>query len=91
MKHKKKMGVIGGMGPLATMDFATKVVRFTEASCDQEHIPMIIDNRIQIPDRTNYILNGTNSPLSELIACATPHTIFMMKSKNTSIFLSYTS
>ena len=55
MKHKKKMGVIGGMGPLATMDFATKVVRFTEASCDQEHIPMIIDNRIQIPDRTNYI------------------------------------
>ena len=71
MKHKKKMGVIGGMGPLATMDFATKVVRFTEASCDQEHIPMIIDNRIQIPDRTNYILNGTNSPLSELIASAT--------------------
>ncbi len=70
------MGVIGGMGPLATMDFVTKVIRFTQASRDQEHIPMIIDNRTQIPDRTDYILTKQNSPLDELISSA----LFLQKS-----------
>ncbi|MFC4803587.1 aspartate/glutamate racemase family protein [Filifactor villosus] len=70
MKQAKLMGVIGGMGPLATMDFATKVIRLTPATKDQEHIPMIIDNRTTIPDRTNYILNGTDSPLESLIESA---------------------
>lgn len=64
------MGVIGGMGPLATMDFATKVICLTPATKDQEHIPMIIDNRTTIPDRTNYILKGTDSPLDALIESA---------------------
>lgn len=71
MKQPKRMGVIGGMGPLATMDFATKVIRLTPASSDQEHIPMLIDNKTTIADRTNYILTGMNSPLNALIESAT--------------------
>lgn len=70
MKQAKRMGVIGGMGPLATMDFVSKVIRLTPAGSDQEHIPMLIDNKTGIPDRTNYILNGTDSPLEELIESA---------------------
>ena len=35
---KKKLGIIGGMGPLATAYFYEKIIERTEASCDQDHI-----------------------------------------------------
>ena len=63
---KKKIGIIGGMGPLATADLFKKIVLLTDADSDQEHIHIIIDNNTNIPDRTDYILNGINNPLNEL-------------------------
>ncbi len=45
----KKLGILGGMGPLATVDLFKKVVMMTNAKCDQEHIHQIIDNNSQIP------------------------------------------
>lgn len=58
----KRIGIIGGMGPLATIDIYSKIVKLTNASKDQDNIPIVIDNYPQIPDRTAYILGGTQDP-----------------------------
>ena len=67
---KKTIGIIGGMGPMATADLFTKIINFTDASRDAEHIHVVIDNNPQIPDRTSAILRGTESPLPYLIESA---------------------
>ncbi|MEK4230795.1 aspartate/glutamate racemase family protein [Solibacillus sp. FSL H8-0538] len=54
---KKTLGIIGGVGPLATMFIGEMIVRRTKASADQEHMHTIIDNDTTIPDRTAYILD----------------------------------
>ena len=66
----KVLGVIGGVGPMATVDFYKKVVELTDASCDQEHIHVLIDGYSQIPDRTASILAGDERPLPYLIDSA---------------------
>ncbi|TQS75441.1 amino acid racemase [Ornithinibacillus gellani] len=52
-----KLGVIGGMGPLATSMFYQKLIDHTEAKQDQDHIDTIILNHATLPDRTYAILN----------------------------------
>ena len=52
----KRLGVIGGLGPMATAFFMQMVIEMTEAETDQEHIEMLIHNCPSIPDRTSYIL-----------------------------------
>ncbi|MFD1851067.1 aspartate/glutamate racemase family protein [Oceanobacillus bengalensis] len=54
----KKLGVIGGMGSLATINFYERVIKNTVAANDQEHIDMVILNHATMPDRTNAILTG---------------------------------
>ena len=56
---KKTLGIIGGVGPLATMLIGEMIVRRTKAQKDQEHVHTIIDNDTSIPDRTAYILDHT--------------------------------
>ncbi len=51
------VGVIGGVGPLATAYFLDKVVRLTVAARDQDHLDMIVFNHSAIPDRTARILD----------------------------------
>lgn len=58
---KDFLGVVGGIGPLATTYFMKKVINFTSAVNDQDHINMIVLNHAEIPDRTAYILDKTNS------------------------------
>lgn len=53
----KTVGVLGGLGPMATVYFFNMVVEKTKASKDQDHIDMIISNRASTPDRTSYILD----------------------------------
>lgn len=60
---KKALGILGGMGPLATADLFTKIVTMTNAESDREHIRIYIDNNSQITDRTAAILHGGESPL----------------------------
>lgn len=55
---EKKLGVLGGMGPLATSVFFDRVVQHTEAMNDQEHINMVILNHTTLPDRTTAIMTG---------------------------------
>ena len=50
MKNNKTVGVMGGLGPMATVYFYDMVVRLTDASIDQEHIDMVIVNRATTPD-----------------------------------------
>ncbi|MCD8300867.1 MAG: amino acid racemase [Clostridiales bacterium] len=54
------LGVIGGLGPLATACYLEMMINMTDASCDQEHVNMIIYNCPQIPDRTAYILGKSD-------------------------------
>jgi len=56
---KKILGIIGGVGPLATMFLGEMIVRRTNAVKDQDHLHTIIDNDTTIPDRTAYILDQT--------------------------------
>ena len=51
----KKLGVIGGLGPMATALFMQMVTEMTEAEVDQEHIEMLIHSCPHIADRTAYI------------------------------------
>lgn len=60
-------GVLGGMGPLATVDFLHKLVLATPASRDQEHIPTLIWNVPQIPDRQHYLAGHGTSPLPAML------------------------
>lgn len=50
------IGVIGGMGPMASAYFMELVTDMTEASCDQEHLSMYIASCPSVPDRTAFIL-----------------------------------
>ncbi|OXJ22615.1 aspartate racemase [Burkholderia sp. HI2714] len=61
------VGILGGMGPLATVDFMDKIVRLTMASSDQEHIPLLVANLPHIEDRSNAIINGGADPLPALL------------------------
>jgi len=61
------IGVIGGMGPLATADFVQKVISATSAEHDEQHVPMLISNDPRIPRRPAAILQGAQSPLPRLM------------------------
>ncbi len=67
---KRTIGIIGGMGPIATCDLMQQIITNTEASCDQEHVHLLVDNNTSIPDRTEAILRDGESPLAELLQSA---------------------
>lgn len=61
------IGVLGGMGPMATVDFMRKVILLTPVSRDQDHLPLIAYSVPQVPDRSAAIVEGTESPLPAMI------------------------
>lgn len=69
MTHKT-IGVLGGMGPWATLDFFEKILRLTPAKTDQEHLRVIIDNNPKIPDRSPAIVGTGEDPTPALVAGA---------------------
>ncbi|MBH0040487.1 aspartate/glutamate racemase family protein [Pseudoalteromonas sp. SWN166] len=63
----RTLGVLGGMGPLATASFMNQVIALSPAKSDQEHIPMFIRNIPQIPDRTKFLMGiEDENPFFEL-------------------------
>ncbi len=60
---KKTIGILGGMGPLATADLYRRLVLLTDAASDSEHIRVYIDSNTTIHDRTSAILSGGADPL----------------------------
>ena len=67
---QKIIGILGGLGPEATVDLFYKIVKLTPAEKDQDHFRIIIDNNPKIPDRTDAIISNGKNPLSELVATA---------------------
>jgi aspartate racemase len=63
----KLLGVLGGMGPLATADFLRKLTEITPASRDQDHIPVLVYSNPQVPDRSTAITGKGESPLPALL------------------------
>jgi aspartate racemase len=69
MSEELILGVIGGLGPIATAHFMELVTVMTDANTDQEHLEMIIHSAPSIPDRTAHILDDTKpSPLPRMVA-----------------------
>ena len=55
---RPKLGILGGMGPQATLELCQRIVDHTGADRDQDHIPTLIYSDTHIPDRTAAILGG---------------------------------
>ncbi len=69
--NKPVLGVLGGVGPLATAYFLKLLIERTPANSDQEHIPVVVINDPQIPDRTAFILDRlAPDPLPEMVGVA---------------------
>ncbi|AKZ61279.1 aspartate racemase [Herbaspirillum hiltneri N3] len=65
-----KIGVVGGVGPAATVDFIEKVIRNTPAARDQDHIKLVVEHNPKIPDRTdNLIGDGADPTVAIYAAC----------------------
>lgn len=64
------IGILGGMGPMATCDLMRKVIDNTHAAADQEHLRIVVDNNTNIPDRTAAILGKGEDPRPEMIKSA---------------------
>ena len=61
------IGILGGMGPAATVDFVGKLVSLTPAQCDQDHIPLLLASIPHVPDRSAAILGQGHDPLPALL------------------------
>lgn len=65
-KTHKTVGVMGGMGPDATVDFMAKVVALTDAARDQDHVHMVVDHDPSIPNRQIAIASGEDDVTARL-------------------------
>ena len=70
MSETKTVGVIGGLGPMATLDFFERILRRTRAVREQDHLRLIIDNNTKIPDRNAFKRGEGPSPGPALAAAA---------------------
>lgn len=69
-KPEQTVGVIGGLGPKATLDFYAKLINMTAAETDQEHLHVIINSNAKIPNRQNALSGKGPSCAPELIQSA---------------------
>jgi aspartate racemase len=69
-RRYRRVGVLGGMGPLATQAFYGELIRATEAESDQDHIPVVVDADPSISDRTAFLLGAGADPRPAIMAAA---------------------
>ena len=65
---EKAIGILGGMGPAATLDCFAKIIKNTPAQTDQEHLHILIDSNPKVPDRNAAIAGKGESPVPILVA-----------------------
>lgn len=71
LPSRRRIGIIGGMGPAATVDLMQKIIDATPATRDQDHVPMVVWNVPQIPERVGHIHDATSpSPAPAMRAAA---------------------
>ena len=69
MKKCTYLGILGGLGPASTVYFCELLTNHTLATCDADHIDMLISSRATTPDRTAYILDKSSpDPLPVMLA-----------------------
>lgn len=61
------VGIVGGMGPYATLDLFRKILEITPVLTETDHLRIIIDNNPRMPSRTRYFLYDENSPVDMMI------------------------
>ncbi|MDR1260606.1 MAG: amino acid racemase [Oscillospiraceae bacterium] len=67
---KDFLGIVGGIGPLATVYFMKRITELTDAKIDQEHINMMVLSNAKTPDRTEFISGKSQeNPFKELLNC----------------------
>ncbi|MGD9064928.1 MAG: amino acid racemase, partial [Desulfobacterales bacterium] len=67
MMSKKTIGILGGMGPEATLDCFAKIIKNTPAQRDQDHLRVVIDSNPAVPDRTAAIVEEGPSPVPMIV------------------------
>lgn len=68
MMKKKCLGIIGGLGPMASAQFMTLLTAMTDADCDNAHPETILYSRPCTPDRTAFLLGeSSDSPLPSMV------------------------
>ena len=67
---ERVIGILGGMGPQATVDFYREILTLTPGAQDQDHMQVLIYSNPKIPDRTAAILDGGADPLPHLVESA---------------------
>lgn len=66
----KTLGIIGGVGPLATADFFQKLLKAVGAAKDQDYPRVLVDCHSAIPDRTEALLGAGPNPTPEILDAA---------------------
>lgn len=66
--NQKTIGILGGMGPEATVDCFDKITKNTPADKDQDHLRVVIDSNPAVPDRTAAIVGDGESPVPAMAA-----------------------
>ncbi len=68
---EKILGILGGMGPEATVDFMQRIISLTPGKDDNDHIRMIVDNNPKVPSRIKALVDGTGeNPAPYLVEMA---------------------
>ena len=62
------LGILGGLGPMSSAYFYEMITAHTDASCDQQHLDIVISSRATTPDRTDYILGRSGEDPSQIMS-----------------------
>jgi len=68
MAVRRRVGILGGMGPEATVLLMQRVIERTEVADDQDHVPMLVDNNPQVPSRVKALVEGTGEDPGPVLA-----------------------
>jgi len=63
----RRIGILGGMGPAAAIDLQAKILAATPAGADPDHLPVVVWNVPQVPDRVAAVLGAGPSPLPAMV------------------------
>ena len=68
LQSGKILGILGGMGPYASLDFYDKLLKMTPAVRDQDHLHVILDSNAKVPSRVDAIIANGEDPVPQIIS-----------------------
>lgn len=64
----RRVGILGGMGPEATVLLMQRLIRAVPAADDADHVPLIVDQNTQVPSRLRFLLDGEGEDPGPVLA-----------------------